>query len=224
MRNFFLICLCALAFLSSCTQSNTDFNTEEANEVLEIKTLLDKAAIEFRAPSLILTESEISLALTGSHPLEIQADRVECNDYPFKRRVQDLVEYQVDIFTIVGEILPAFGQEVETTNPRDVSQNGVIDINDLGTLLGYFGNEFEPVYFDEVELIGGEVSGSGEFANFSGSLIVAGDTLEILNLYKGSNCFVQDYDSSTSAFDQCNNETTLTFATPSGAVKYTSIN
>ena len=224
MKKAFLFTLCATIFLNSCTLDGPTSDEQNTEQALELKEILDHSAIELREPSLCLTVGEISLALTGQPPLAIQADRIECNDYNFKRSYDGETDYEVNILTIVGQILPVFGNEVETYDPRDVSVNGFIDVSDLMVLLSYFGNEFEAPALDEVDLVGGEVSGTGELANFSGPLIIENDTVQILSIYKGSNCFVQDYNSNTSAFDQCNDQTILTFATASGVVKYTSIN
>jgi hypothetical protein len=227
MKNFFLLLtIAALPSLSSCSKEPVETKFSNPDQVFEIKEILNNAAIELRAPELDLSTYEITLALKGQHPLEGTL-RNDCTDWCFKREKlgsSPSVEYRVDVFTIVTQLLPYYGQTVSSTNPRDTNGDNFIGGADLLTMLTFFGNDFETVPLDQVNAIGGEVSGSGELANYNGDLVFDGDTLDLISLFKGSNCFVQDYQSGN--FDPlgCYEQTMLSFTTNTGVVKFFHIN
>ncbi len=211
------------ATLSSCSKENVETKVSNPDQVLEIKTVLDRMAIEMRAPDLIFSITEIDQAMQGNHPALV-ASRDACEPFCLKRKVGgNASEYRANIVTVL-EYLSIFGSEVETYDPRDTNGDNFINMSDVLVILASFGNEFETVPLSAVDAVGGEISGSGELALYPDELIVNGEILTPISLFKGSNCFVQDYESDEYNAEFCYNQTMLSFATSGGTIKYFHIN
>jgi hypothetical protein len=152
------------------------------------------------------------------------ATRTNCADFMFLRDIQGVKTYNVNVSFLVGHFLPNYGAEMLPGDPVDMNSDGTLNSADLLAVLGFFGSSFETFSMSEVELVGGEVSGSGFLAEFSGDLVVDGDTLDIISLFKGSNSFLNFTDLDEVEGSECYNSQRVTFATTAGTVKFTAIN
>lgn len=209
------------ATLSSCQKQ--EINAPFSTDALEIKSVLDSVAAEKRAPELELSLAEIELALNNEHPQQI-AQRNACNDFMFCRIHGGEKEYRADITTVLT-YLGVFGTTTSTIDPKDVNDDEMINMIDFLTVLGGFGVQLDQPSITSVETVGGEVSGTGELALFTGDLLINGDEVEIIEIFPPSNCFIQDYDASED-YDpaNCYDGLKVTFETTAGNVKYLYIN
>lgn len=218
-RTLFFALIALVTFgLSSCEKS-IDKTTTYPSEVLEVKSIFDQAADDLRAPELVFELELIDQAMKG----ELN-ERFSCSDFMFLRELQPGGKtYNVNVSFFVGYFLPEYGSTMLPGDPIDMNNDGFLNSADLLTVLGFYGSTFETFSMSEVSLVGGEVSGSGLLAEFSGDLVVEGDTLQPLSLFPGSNSFLnftdQDEDGS-----ECYNSQRVTFATEIGTVKFTAIN
>lgn len=206
--------------LSSCSKKTPE--TKLSTDTIEIKQALDSMAIEMRAPELALSIDEIVLAQNGEHPIQI-AQRDACEPFCLKRTIGSSPSYRADI-GVVLDYIALYGSTVDQTDPRDVNGDNSITMIDFLTIVGSFGSNFDTVPLSQVETIGGEVSGSGELAQFSGDVLVDGDPVVIISLFPNSNCTVQDWSADPFDPETCYDHTMLTFSTNVGTIKYFHIN
>lgn len=216
---FFIVSAC----LSSCTKDAVTMSNPD--QALEIKNALDSMSVVMRAPELALSLDEINLAMNDEHPLQI-ATRDNCEPTNFKRVIQGVggsTKYRVNIITVL-DYLSIYGTSVSSIDPRDTNNDDEINMIDFLTVLSHFGNSFELVPLSQIETVGGEVSGTGELALMSEVLTVDDEPVEILSIFEGSNCFIQDYESDDFDPVNCYDQTMLTVVTNIGTIKYFHIN
>jgi hypothetical protein len=221
----FLLALFAVFAITSCSKSIEEERHDY--KITEIKTVLDIAAEDLNTPALKISREEIDQAMRGEHRYSNLSNANNCQDWCFKRTVQGVnnsTEYRVNTMTLIGQLLPVYGQTVDPNDPRDMSGDGMVNSDDLLLMLGYFGNTFETVPLSEISATGGAVSGTGEFAYYGGDVFVNGDNLTLVSLQEGSNCLIQDYSSELYTGEDCLSYAMLTFNTNIGTVKYFYIN
>lgn len=226
MKNpvFFALFALVLAF-SSCTTPADDF-TNYSDDVFEVKAILDQAAEDHRAPELKMSLETIDAAIKGEY-----AFRMSCEDVVLKRHKQATAdtesetEYRMNTGILLGHVLANYGSEMLPGDPIDFNGDGFMNSSDLLASLAFFGNDFETFDVEEQFVyVGGEVSGSGLLTEFTGDLVIDGDTVELVSLFPGSNSFINHTDTDEVDGAECYNSNRITFVTDIGVVKFWSIN
>lgn len=217
---FALVIMSTSMIMSSCNKDIVQ--PTQSTQALEIKSVLDSVADAQRAPELVMSLDEITLALNNEHPMQI-AQRSTCNKYVFERIVAGETSRQSNINTVLS-YLGIFGTSVSSIDPRDVNNDQTINMSDFLVCLSVFGTSFDHPEINAVETVGGEVSGTGELAMFTGTLTIDGDEVDLIEIFPNSNCFVQDYTSDEYDPEACYDAVKLTFETTAGNAKYFFIN
>lgn len=215
MKNFLLLLLVAFVSLTSCAKES-EKNLDVSSDVIQVKQLLDQAAVTYNAPELVIPVKQIAKAL---HPSS-SALSITCNEYyTFSRRIGDNTTYQIDKPTILKILLPNYKNKVPD-NPIDLNNDNIFDLEDLSEALTWYNTDFEPIHFESITLTGGGMSGSGDLAFYPIPIIVDQDTIQSLSLFENSNCFQSPPNASW-----CENHYRISFATAElGTVYYELIN
>lgn len=160
---------------------------------------------------------DIERGLSGAFPVS------DCENWNFKRQTPDKVVYRVNEEILLGHILPRYGTDILPNSPFDFDNDLDVDITDVVGFCYFYNLEFEQVEAENVELVGGEISGSGLLANYPDPVFIDGDPVEVISLFEGSNCFLNETNADEDGGD-CLNTSIIQFATDIGVVKFTVIN